>query len=217
MFLLSPHWKHHSSGGGSGGGRNKVAVVDHSVKEETSNVVIEEEEEEKLQAPMVRIGVLSRSRTVETVMVVPPSRAPSARVSDSSIETIRRSLREMEVQLVIAQDTVTAETRAEYDLRGETKEQQSAEAPPEMIESEKKKVLSYKEGDEENAQLPTNQDIKRVLDDLQWAAPNQLTHEAGVKMRRAPCASRAWDGIAIQNAKGDLGGEKILSTTEENK
>ena len=86
----------------------------------------------------------------------------------------------MEVQLLIAQNTVSAETRAEYDLNSETNVHQSAEAPPEMMVSEKKKVLPYKEDeDKENAQpLPTNQDIKRVLDDLQWAGkqgfPNLL-------------------------------------------
>ena len=131
----------------------------------------EASESEKVQAPMVRIGVLSRSTNTppESMEMMPPSRVQSYRVSDSSIESIRQSLREMELQLVVAQNTVAAETRAEYDLYYQSST---------LVNPEKLPVMTKEDEEEENydgkenacpVDQDTDQDIKRVLDDLQWA------------------------------------------------
>ena len=137
------------------------------------------EPEEEIHAPKVRIGVLSRSTSTSTtsaqagveMMVVPPSRVQSSRVSDSSIETIRQSLREMEAQLAVAQTTVAAETKAKYDLHENTAGSHSTR----MNHPESKVVVpthtsKQKEDDEDKENtFPADQDIKRVPDDLQWA------------------------------------------------
>jgi hypothetical protein len=166
MFSLSPHWKH-------GAGRSNKKQSAGAVERQKSLG-----EEEEPQTPIVRIGVLSRSSTqTQSVEMVPPSRVPSARVSDSSIETIRQSLREMEAQLVIAQNTVAAETRAEYDFNETAKVNEAFEMLSEKVLPKPPHTMDdYNDNsDKENAQpCPTNQDIKRVLDDLQWAGKYRI-------------------------------------------
>ncbi|CAJ1951804.1 unnamed protein product [Cylindrotheca closterium] len=196
---LSPHsWKHGVGGSGRNNNKNKPAATVAVEKRQQSVVAVTAVEDEEPQVPMVRIGVLSRSssttntttpRTQSSIMVPPPSRVPSTRVSDLSIETIRQSLREMEVQLVIAQNTVAAETRAEYDFNDETHHSShplsKVSKPPHYrikddYDDDDDDYGDNKENDQPNS---TNQDIKRVLDDLQWAefvtfrSPKKPTHK----------------------------------------